>query len=87
VISRTIEQFWNCFNALPANIQKIAREKYALWERECFHPSLRFKPLRDDLWSVRINQNYRALGRRNGASIVWFWIGTHADYDRLVASL
>ena len=38
----------------------------------------------DGVWSVRINQNYRALGRRKGALIVWFWIGTHAEYDRLV---
>jgi hypothetical protein len=65
----------------------MAREKYQLWEQDCFHPSLRFKPLKDDVWSVRINQNYRALGRRDGGLIVWFWIGTHAEYDKLTLKL
>ncbi|MGA2176895.1 MAG: hypothetical protein ABSH38_18120 [Verrucomicrobiota bacterium] len=84
MISRTHAQFWECFNALPEDVQRIAKEKYRLWDRDCFHPSLHFKPLKDDVWSVRINQSYRALGRRKGALIVWFWIGTHAEYDKLV---
>jgi hypothetical protein len=83
VISQTHAQFWECFDALPLDIQRIAIRKYRLWERDCFHPSLHFKALSDDVWSVRINQNYRALGRRKGSLIVWFWIGTHADYDKL----
>jgi hypothetical protein len=84
VISRTHAQFWECFDALPENIQRIAKKQYRLWERDSFHPSLHFKLLKDDVWSVRINQSYRALGRRKGALIVWFWIGTHAEYDKLV---
>jgi hypothetical protein len=84
VISRANEQFWECFNALPEDIQRTAKEKHQLWERDCFHPSLHFKLLKDNVWSVRINQNYRALGRRKGELIVWFWIGTHADYDKLI---
>jgi len=87
VISRAHAQFWACFIALPSEIQRAAREKYQFWEKDCFHPSLHFKPLTDNVWSVRISQNYRALGRRKGALIVWFWIGTHADYDKLIASL
>jgi hypothetical protein len=84
VISRTHAHFWKCFEALPENIQRIAKEKYGLWAQDSFHPSLHFKPLRDDVWSIRINQSYRALGRRKGALIVWFWIGTHAEYDKHV---
>lgn len=84
MISRTHAQFWECFNALPGDIQRIANEKYKLWGQDSFHPSLHFKALRADVWSVRINRNYRALGRRKGGQIVWFWIGTHAEYDRLV---
>lgn len=48
---------------------------------------LHFKPLMADVWSVRVNQNYRALGRRKGSLIVWFWIGTHAEYDQLLKRL
>jgi len=84
VISRTHAQFWKCFHALPEEVQRIAREKYQLWEQDCFHVSLHFKLLKKAVWSVRINQSYRALGRRKGELIVWFWIGTHADYDKLV---
>jgi hypothetical protein len=75
VISRTDAHFWECFNVL---------EKYRLWQRDSFHSSLHFKQLKKNVWSVRINQNYRSLGRRKGALIVWFWIGTHSDYDKLV---
>jgi len=69
---------------LPEDVQRISKEKYRLWEEDCFHPSLHFKQLKKDVWSVRINQSYRALGQRKGALIVWFWIGTHSEYDKLV---
>ena len=87
MISRAHPHYWEQFNALPEDVQRIAKEKYRLWERDCFHPSLHFKPLRDDVWSkceesARI---IRALGRRNGNVIVWFWIEhSHAEYDKLV---
>lgn len=76
--------FWNCFQRLPADVQQVARAKYRLWERDPFHPSLHFKELVPNLRSVRVNLSYRALARRTGDRIVWFWIGTHAEYDRLI---
>ena len=27
---------------------------------------------------------WRALGRRDGNTVTWFWIGSHAEYDRLI---
>lgn len=84
MISRTDPHFWKCYNSLPEEIRRLAKENFHLWERNCFHPSLHFKPIKNELWSVRISQSYRALGRRRGALIVWFWIGTHADYDKLL---
>ena len=84
MISRAHAHFWECFHSLPEDIQRLAKQKFHLWEQDCFHPSLHFKPLTDDVWSVRISQHYRALGRRKGSLIVWFWIGTHGDYDKLV---
>jgi hypothetical protein len=53
------------------------------------HPSLRFKlvhPTRP-IYSVRIGLGYRALGVRDADTIVWFWIGSHDDYDRLLANV
>lgn len=87
MISQTQADFWTCFNSLPAEIQHVAREKYRLWQEDAFNAALHFKPLFKDVWSVRINQNYRALGRRKGNLIVWFWIGTHAEYDQLLKRL
>jgi hypothetical protein len=87
VISRTNAQFWAYYNALPGEIQDQTREKYKLWCSDSFHPSLHFKPLIGNVWSVRITQSYRALGKRKDNLIVWFWIGTHADYDELLKRL
>jgi len=72
------------FDALPADVQQAAREKFKLWRRDPFHPSLQFKQLKKELWSVRITASYRALGLRNGEEIIWFWIGTHREYDKLI---
>lgn len=85
--SLTNSDFWDCYKGLPPEIQQLAREKYRLWEQDAFNPSLHFKLLFANVWSVRINQSYRALGRRNGNVIVWFWIGTHAGYDELLKRL
>jgi len=87
VIARTNADFWACFNALPEEIQRLARDRFRLWREDAFNATLHFKPLYADVWSVRVNQNYRALGRRRGNLIVWFWIGTHAEYDQLLKRL
>jgi hypothetical protein len=34
-----------------------------------------------------VGLGYRALGVREGETMVWFWIGSHAEYDRLVRGL
>jgi hypothetical protein len=52
-----------------------------------FHPSLHFKSIHQTrpIWSVRIGLNYRAVGIKPDANeIVWFWIGSHTDYDKLI---
>lgn len=82
--SRALASFWRYFELLPLPIRDAARAKYALWHRDPFHSSLQFKELRPNLWSVRINHGYQALGRRNAEDIVWFWIGTHDEYKRLI---
>ena len=70
--SKATDRFWGCFRGLPAEIQQMARAKYELWRREPFHPSLHFKFLKDDVRSVRITLDYRALARRKDDLIVWF---------------
>ena len=86
MIAKTNEAFWAGFENLPQGVQALAREKYALWRADPFHPSLHFKQVAPGLWSVRIGRNYRALARRRGEMVVWFWIGPHVAYDRLIGS-
>ena len=74
---------------LPKRTQQQAHRAYLLFRSDSSHPGLEFKklPPHPDIWSVRISDNYRAVGQREGDSIVWFFIGTHADYDALLSRL
>jgi hypothetical protein len=62
--------------------QKLAREKYSLWKRDPGHPSLKFEERRIGICVVRIGEHIRAIGLREGDLIVWFWIGSHEEYNR-----
>jgi len=48
------------------------------------HPSLAFKRVHatEPIYSVRVSRGYRALGLRERDLVTWFWIGSHADYER-----
>jgi plasmid maintenance system killer protein len=87
VISRTTSGFRRSLARLPEDVKRQARNAYQLFRANPQHPSLRFKKLPPfaDLWSVRINNDYRAVGRWRGDVIVWFFIGSHSEYDRLLA--
>ena len=76
-------EFWACLENLPANVQELARENYDLLKVNPYHPSLHFKRV-GRFWSVRVGRSYRAVAVDAENGIVWFWIGTHAEYDRLV---
>jgi hypothetical protein len=85
VTSVGTRRFWELFHALPEDIQKLAVKNYQLWRSDPHHPSLRFRRLHGGIgrFSVRIGDHYRALGRQTDDTVVWVWIGTHAEYDRL----
>jgi len=87
VNSRAHRRFWDCFDELPADAQALAREKYHLWQRDPFHPPLQFKLLLGNVWSIRLGPHYRALARREGDLVVWFWIGTHEEYNNFIRQL
>jgi len=84
VRSFVTREFRDCFSRLPETAQRQARKAYRLFRDDPHHPSLRFKRLLDEIWSVRISLEYHAVGRRDGATIVWFWIGSHANYDEIL---
>lgn len=80
------KQFWEMYHALPLEIRALADKNYLLLKSDPFHPSLHFKKI-GSLWSVRIGRNYRALAREKEQGLFWFWIGSHADYDKLLANI
>ncbi|BBO35952.1 type II toxin-antitoxin system RelE family toxin [Lacipirellula parvula] len=88
--SKLHASFRRDFAKLPRDVQQRARAAYQRFQADPNHPSLQFKRLHATLplWSVRVSDSYRAVGiRQNDDEIVWFFIGTHAEYDRLLASL
>ena len=88
--SRTTARFRRALAGLPSLIRRRARQAYKRFRTDPQHPSLRFKSVHPSLpiYSVRVSKGCRALGRRAEQSeIVWFWIGSHAEYDRLVAQM
>jgi hypothetical protein len=84
--SRTTRRFRQAYENLPEEIRRQARHAYLLFRKDPRHPSLRFKKVDEEsnTFSVRVGLGYRALGVMEGLTIVWFWIGSHADYDRLI---
>jgi hypothetical protein len=81
---RANPRFWQCYRELPADVRRLADESYQLLRHDPHHPSLHFKRT-GRLWSVRVGLHYRALAVERGNDVVWFWVGPHALYDRLVA--
>jgi hypothetical protein len=77
------ERFWTLYEALPSEVRALAQKAYALLKANPRHPSLRFKRI-GSFFSVRVGLHYRALGRELNGDILWFWIGTHDEYDKLV---
>jgi hypothetical protein len=84
--SRTTRQFWRLFSDLPFDAQRDAKRAYRLFVSNPAHPGLQFKKLEgeDDIYSARIGLDYRALAVMKKDRLVWYWIGSHAEYDRLV---
>ena len=75
--------FWDAYRRLPAQVRALADKNYALLKDNPRHPSLQFKQA-GRFWSVRVGLRYRALAVESGDDLVWFWIGSHADYDAMI---
>ncbi|MGG6264790.1 hypothetical protein [Leptolyngbya sp. AN10] len=87
--SRTTAQFRELFADLPEPIQKQTRKAYQRFKQDPSYPSLRFKKVHPTLsiYSARINKDYRAVGQLEGDTVIWFWVGSHTEYDLLLDQL
>lgn len=87
MISKRTPEFRKQLCALPRDVRLQAYKAYRQFKQDPYHPGLQFKRIRGDIYSVRIGLHFRALGERSASDeITWFWIGSHAEYDKLLRS-
>lgn len=89
MILRTSEKFRALFALLPNSIKIQAKQAYLQFKKDPYHPSLQFKRVHSTkpIYSVRVNIDYRAVGIIKENEIIWFWIGSHSVYDKLLNKL
>ena len=80
--SRGTPEFWQLYRALSGPAKRLARKNYRLWSGNALHPSLHFKSVGKDNWSVRVGDHYRAVGKFSENIFIWEWIGTHEEYNK-----
>lgn len=76
-------RFWQAYEKLPHHIRELADKNFALLKEDPAHPSLHFKKI-GRFWSARVGLSYRAIAVEEDGNLVWFWVGSHAEYDRLI---
>ena len=79
----TSPTFWDCYDRLPSATQELADRCFDLLKGKPDHPSLHLKKI-GRYWSVRVGRRYRALAVEIDLGLLWFWIGTHAEYDKIL---
>ena len=80
---RASRKFWKYYDQLPTDIQRLADEAYDMLKQDPRHSSLHFKKV-GRYWSARVGIHYRAVAVQEGDNFVWFWIGHHSEYDKLI---
>lgn len=87
--SRITQKFLKSYWHLPIDVRSQARKAYQLFKENPQHSSIHFKRIHTTkpIYSARVNIDYRTIGRLEGDTIIWFWIGSHSDYDQLISHL
>ncbi len=87
--SRTTAQFRRALRRLPEDVQRQAAVAYRHFQENPNHPGLHFKRVNTEepVYSVRVGSSYRAVALVEEGEATWFWIGTHTEYDHLLARM
>ncbi|MGB2926652.1 MAG: hypothetical protein WBB82_15235 [Limnothrix sp.] len=87
--SQTTEQFRCLFAILSPQVQTQTKMDYRQFQLDPNYPSLRFKKVHSKLpiYSARINRNHRVVGELVGDTVIWFWVGSHTDYEKLLGKI
>jgi mRNA-degrading endonuclease RelE of RelBE toxin-antitoxin system len=75
--------FWELYQKLPGSVRELADKNFELLKADSYHPSLHLKKV-GKYWSARVGRNYRVLGVDIDQGVLWFWIGLHADYEKII---
>jgi len=75
--------FWENYDKLPKHIKELADNNFEFLKRDPNHPSLHLKKV-EQYWSVRVGIKYRALAVEIEDDLLWFWIGPHSEYDKIL---
>jgi len=89
VISEITDSFRQAYGKLPEEVRQRVRKAYRQWSADPHHPSLRYKKIHATLpvWSARVGLHYRVVGVVLDEKMLWYFVGTHAEYDRLIKTL
>ena len=87
--SVTTERFRKAYSNLPVHVREAAEKTFRLWNKNPSHPGLRFKQVHKSkpIYSVRIGIGWRAVGIKEENTMIWFWIGSHSEYDKLISRM
>lgn len=77
--------FWASYDRLPQAIRELADKNFDLLKTNPSHPSLHFKNV-GKYWSVRVGRKYRAVAIESTEGLLWFWIGAHSEYEKIIQS-
>lgn len=87
--SFTTKRFRDAYAVLPEHIKQLTLKYYKVWQTDTSHPSLHYKQIHNTklIYSARVGISYRVLGVQQNNEMIWFWIGSHNDYDKLLKQL
>jgi hypothetical protein len=89
MISHATKGFWKAYRELPPSVRAKAERVFRLWLNDPQHPSLHFKKVHATrpIYSVRVGDGWRAICVKHEDRFIWFWIGSHSDYDLILSRL
>jgi hypothetical protein len=87
--SRTTDRFWKSYKVLPEYIKKEAKKAYNNFFNDPYHPGLHFKRIHSTrpIFSIRITKEYRAVAVQQDNVIIWIWIGSHTEYEKIIKQI
>jgi len=83
VIHRATAAFWEAYSSLDPEVQEAANKAFLLLKDNPRHPGIHFKKT-GAVWSARVDLKHRALAIERPYGMLWFWIGPHATYERIL---